>query len=214
MEARTVVTGNLPKTSDEFIFADSKSQFVQLHLEFNKNSFIWIFESSFGQRYLFKNPLIDNSFYDDFPDRLNLVILNSRIENRINISPIFSITSKAYASLIPSPEYLLNTDRLRVGGFQNLRGFYENEFFSDRHLILTHDFNWEFQGKIGLKTFFDTGWISNNKDAKFVLGWGGGIQLVSEKENSLQLMLGMGKRPQIPLNFSETLLLLRYETKF
>lgn len=99
----------------------------------------------------------------------------------------------------------LTNEMYQIGGFKLLRGFDEENIFTNAYAVGSVEYRYIFGEKSYFFGFTDIGITQNknmNKTYNYI-GFGGGLALET-KQGILQFSVALGKRNDIPLNFRET----------
>ena len=92
----------------------------------------------------------------------------------------------------------------QIGGFKLLRGFDEENIFTNAYAVASAEYRYIFGERSYFFGFTDFG-IAQNKNLNQTnnyLGFGGGMALET-KQGNLQVSLALGKENNSPINFRE-----------
>jgi outer membrane protein assembly factor BamA len=75
---------------------------------------------------------------------------------------------------------LMKSDSLYIGGVKTLRGYQENEFSTNRFILMQNEFTFFTSQKSNLYLFTDFAVLNNTSDAQFKAGYGIGLRTTSK----------------------------------
>lgn len=166
-----------------------------------------------GNKKLAANPAFDQTVYEGLDNRF------TQIKAKINVSYNYTRGNFRYipslnAGLVSS-NLLFRNDLFRLGGFNNIRGFTENSFFTpgfvflnnNIHVLIGEEFQW--------LVFYDQA-VMETEAGKWIypLGFGTGIELNMNKNIRMQLISALGKSPGDNLSLENTVIHLGLRSVF
>ncbi|MEL6626779.1 MAG: BamA/TamA family outer membrane protein [Bacteroidota bacterium] len=91
-------------------------------------------------------------------------------------------------------------DQLQVGGSQSIRGFNENEFFTDFYSFFTLEYRFQLEKRSFLYAFADASYLRNQVRGEQLFPWGTGLGMqYGTKTGLLTLTYAVGRAANIPL---------------
>ena len=178
-----------------------------------RKGFEWSIASNFGQKKIAQNNTITNikSAGFNYTSLYDSIATNTyQIKGKLNVIKYSSIGKQMVLKnalqygLLLSGNYLQN-ELFQIGGFKLLRGFDEENIFTNQYLVSSNEIRFLFNNDSYFFGFTDIGFTENkiiNKNNSFV---GGGIGLaLATKQGLLNVSFAVGKRNDLPFSFKES----------
>jgi len=201
---------------------DTRTQYYGIQTQFHNLSNLnnpregWLLRNKFqlGVKQIRENSLIlelvdpeDEEFdfrdlYNDFENQDQFIIsLDAARYQPIGKNSAIKIGVNA-AAILGRAEVFAN-EQFRIGGNQLLRGFNEQNFFTDRYLVNTLEYRFTLQGNSVLFAFSDLGVLQLDKEVDdFNLPWGLGAGINFETGGGiLSLSAALGRDLSLPDDF-------------
>ena len=157
------------------------------------NSFVNIKTGNFNY-----NKLYDTLQLNDY--QLKIV---AAISSYKSIGKLSALKTSIQAGFLQTNRFLTN-ELFQIGGFKLLRGFDEENIFTNAYAVASAEYRYIFGERSYFFGFTDFG-IAQNKNLNQTnnyLGFGGGMALET-KQGILQVSLALGKENNSPINFRE-----------
>ena len=134
---------------------------------------------SVGDREIRQNALIDASAYEGLEERQNLLELNSHVSffQPLGGRHVLHLANRTY--WLKQDTYFLN-DLLQVGGARTLRGFNENEFFTNLYSRFSLEYRLLLEKNSFMYTFLDYAYLENQVTQEYLRPVGIGIGMNHE----------------------------------
>ncbi|MEL6195014.1 MAG: hypothetical protein AAFR66_23355 [Bacteroidota bacterium] len=129
---------------------------------------------SVGDREIRQNALIDASTYEGLEEKQNLLELNSHVSffQPLGGRHVLHLANRTY--WLKQDTYFLN-DLLQVGGARTLRGFNENEFFTNLYSRFSLEYRLLLEKNSFMYTFLDYAYLENQVTQEYLRPLGIGI---------------------------------------
>lgn len=186
--------------------------FNKLNTNFSKNLEIK-FISSFGQKIIKENTTITSiknqgfnfkQLYDTVNKSTYQLKAQLMVSKYIHIKQFAVLKFQINAATIQTSQMLQN-EQYQIGGFKLLRGFDEENIFTNQYLVASTEYRLLLNRSSYFYVFNDLGFTQNtviNINHNFISG-GLGLALQT-KQGILNFCLANGKRNDLPFNFRET----------
>ena len=178
-----------------------------------RKGFDWSINSTFGQKKISQNNLITNikSGGFNYSSLYDSIATNTyQVKAKINVTKYSSIGKQTILKnafqygILLSANYQQN-ELFQIGGFKLLRGFDEENIFTNQYLVSSNEIRFLFNNDSYFFGFTDIGFTENkiiHKNNSFV---GGGIGLaLATKQGLLNVSFAVGKRNDLPFSFKES----------
>lgn len=145
-----------------------------------------------------------NKLYDSIQLNDYQIKLLANINSYKKIGKQTVLKTSLYTGILQT-NTLLQNEMYQIGGFKLLRGFDEENIFTNAYAVASTELRLLFGEKNYFFGFTDYG-ISQNKNLNTTynyISFGGGMALET-KQGLLQVSLALGKRNDLPFNFRET----------
>lgn len=169
--------------------------------------------ASFGSKNIKQNSTITSiksggynyaALYDSLQTKPYLLRVGVNATKYIAIKKQSVLKLSANYGLIASKYYLQN-ELFQIGGFKLLRGFDEENIFTNEYVVGTAEYRYLFAPNSYFFVFNDVGFTRNkiiNKNYSY-MGYGAGLALET-KQGILNISFAAGKRNDLPFNLRET----------
>lgn len=143
----------------------------------------------------------------------------THLELNINISYYIPIFSKFVYKISLNNKYLFSKEELfknelyKVGGFNSVRGFDEDAFFTQNFSILTNEIRFLYEKKSNVYIFNDIARIQQTKGNVLLYSFGIGTNF-STKAGIFSLAYALGKNENNPIQISNSKIHLGYINQF
>lgn len=144
-----------------------------------------------------------NSLYDSLPNNNYHIRFTTKYNHYFKLNKQAVLKAGINAGIIQTP-LLLTNEQFRIGGFKLLRGFDEENIFTNAYAASTLEYRLLFNSSSYFFGFLDAA-IANNKLTNITnnfIGSGLGLALQT-KQGLLNVSLAFGKRDDLPFNFRE-----------
>ncbi|MCB0851817.1 MAG: BamA/TamA family outer membrane protein, partial [Bacteroidetes bacterium] len=154
-----------------------------------------------GRRMIRENFLLKNAFPEVYQD-LNLRQPVNEINMEVNwYKTLFprNVIHLANRTYWLGMENYLRNDQLQVGGSRSIRGFNENEFFTDFYSFFTAEYRFQLERDSYLFLFGDYAYLENNETGTidYPMGVGFGMNY-GTKAGIISLVYAIGRSKEIP----------------
>ncbi len=170
-------------------------------------------QSNFGQKKINKNNTISNiksgginfnSLYDSIATNTYQVKAKVSITKYSSIGKQTVLKNSLQYGLLLSANYQQN-ELFQIGGFKLLRGFDEENIFTNQYLVSSNEIRFLFNNDSYFFGFTDIGFTENKISQKSNSFIGGGLGLaLATKQGLLNVSFAVGKRNDLPFNFKES----------
>ncbi|MTI33319.1 BamA/TamA family outer membrane protein [Xanthovirga aplysinae] len=179
----------------------------------NQGSFIDL-EGSFGRRKIVKNIGLPEQYYED----LDLESMQFEIHGVMGRYFSFWRRLVLLAQLQfggQKNDQLLQNELIRLGGFQILRGFNENEFFASAFALSTVEVRFLIEKEAYLMFFYDQSYLENQLqgDNQYPLGLGAGLSF-STGSGVFSFIYAIGQSKFQPLAFDHSKVHFGFTSRF
>lgn len=178
-----------------------------------RKGFDWAFSSNVGQKKINQNNTITNiksggynyqSLYDSIATNTYQLKAKFFVTKYSSIGKQTVLKNALQYGLLLSGNYLKN-ELFQIGGFKLLRGFDEENIFTNQYLVSSNEIRFLFNNSSYFFGFTDIGFTQNrviNQNNSFI---GGGLGLaLSTQQGILNVSFAVGKRNDLPFNFKES----------
>lgn len=129
----------------------------------------------------------------------------TQMQGFIPIYKNWVILAQNQNKIIKSKSDLFKNELFRIGGMQTLRGFDENQFYTNTYNISTLEIRWLFEANSHIKAFADYAWIESKYTNEHTKNTAGGLGVgLNLKTNAgiftISYALGILKHEQFKLN--------------
>lgn len=161
------------------------------------------FTGSAGNKFIKKNPQIDDKLYENINLNSNLYNADLTVDYYVPISKrsVFKLGSQNGYTF---NENLFENELLRIGGLLTLRGFDEESIFASSYTIETIEYHYILEQNSYLYLFFNGAYYENNSRADFIAdrpyGFGLGISFET-KAGIFSINYALGKQFDNPILF-------------
>ena len=178
-----------------------------------RKGFDWGITSNFGQKKINPNNTITNiksggfnyqGLYDSMATNTYQLKAKLVVTKYSSIGKQTVLKNALQYGIILSGNYLKN-ELFQIGGFKLLRGFDEENIFTNQYLVSSNEIRFLFNNNSYFFGFSDIGFTQNkviNQNNSFI---GGGLGLaLSTQQGLLNVSFAVGKRNDLPFNFKES----------
>jgi hemolysin activation/secretion protein len=141
------------------------------------------------------------------------------LELNINFDFYFPIYQKFIYKLSSQNKYLISKDDFfqnelyKVGGFNSVRGFDEDAFFTQSFSVLTNEIRFLYEKKSNVYIFSDIARVESLNDNSLLYGFGFGTNF-STKAGIFSISYALGKTDNNPIQISNSKIHLGYINRF
>lgn len=168
---------------------------------------------SAGQKEIIKNSSLGEELYDGLMLTTIQSSANLSIENYSKIKGR-SVFFQHLRSSALFNQQLFQNDLVRMGGLRHLRGFNENEFYSQHYTSLATEWRFLLEKESYLVSFVDQAVIySQSNQWIYALGFGGGMAL-KVNNGVFRLMIALGAAEGQPLDATQPKIHFGFESRF
>lgn len=135
-----------------------------------------------------------NTLYDDL-ERQDQLVLTLDAEKYFPFGKQSALKVDLHAASLFSEGVIFDNERFRIGGNQLLRGFLEQNFFTDRYILNTFEYRFTLTGNSVLFAFSDIAALQPDKSVRdFIYPWGIGAGINFETTGGvLSLSAAVGR---------------------
>jgi hemolysin activation/secretion protein len=135
-----------------------------------------------------------NTLYDGL-ERQDKLILTLDAEKYFSLGKQSALKVDLHAASLFSEGVIFDNERFRIGGNQLLRGFNEQQFFTDRYLVNSLEYRFTLTGNSVLFAFSDLAVLQPDKSKEdFIYPWGLGAGINFETASGiLSLSAAVGR---------------------
>lgn len=169
--------------------------------------------ASFGQKKIKSNAIITSlktggfnyaSLYDSISANTYQLKCKLSAANYIRLNKQSVLKIAANYGLIQTKDYLQN-ELFQIGGFKLLRGFDEENIFTNQYAVGSFEYRYLFAPNSYFFAFTDGGFTQNLNTTQNYNYIGAGVGLALEtKQGILNISFASGKRNDLPFNLKET----------
>jgi hypothetical protein len=170
----------------------------------------WNIYSNFGQKRISPNNTITNiksagfnykTLYDSIATNTYQIKAKMNFVKYSSISKQMILKNALQYGLLLSGNYLQN-ELFQIGGFKLLRGFDEENIFTNQYIVSSNEIRFLFNNDSYFFGFTDLGFTENKIIQKNNSYLGGGIGLaLATKQGLLNVSFAVGKRNDLPFSF-------------
>jgi outer membrane protein assembly factor BamA len=155
-----------------------------------------------GQKEIVRNSIVDPELYNDVELKSIQTTIEGYLENYLKPAKAVVFAQQVYVGSILNDQVFRN-DLFRFGGLRRLRGFNENQFYSQHYGVGVAELRFLFQEESYFVTFADQGIISSEA-ASWVYAAGVGGGMVLKVNNGIfRLMLAVGGTKGQPMDITQ-----------
>lgn len=196
------------KNIDTTIFKDVKT--LAFGLAYKTQNLNYIYNPSKGYYFLSDIASGNRMFNDKKISHLELKLIIDfyiPIYNKI----VYKVSTKN--KYLFSKENLFQNELYKIGGFNSVRGFDEDAFFTSSFSVLTNEIRFLYEKKSNIYIFSDIARIESLKDNLLLYGFGFGTSL-NTRAGLFSISYGLGKLGNNPIQISNSKIHLGYENRF
>lgn len=204
----TILDMNTVNLGVEYFYNNTKGSNIN-----KTKGFDLLVSTSFGQKKIKDNTIITSLKTGGFNYKSLYDSINTntyQIKTKLIAAKYFSLTNlsvlklAANYGLILTKNYLQN-EMYQIGGFKLLRGFDEENIFTNEYLVATTEYRYLIETNSFLYAFIDAGYTKNFAINKNYNYWGTGLGIALEtKQGILNISFAAGKRNDLSFNLKET----------
>lgn len=196
------------KNIDTTIFKDVKT--LSFGIAYNTQNINYIYNPSKGYYFLTDIASGKRSYND---------LSNSNIEISVAFDLYIPIYRKLVYKISTKNNYMFSNEDLfqnelyKVGGFNSIRGFDEDAFFTSKFSVLTNEIRFLYEKKSNIYIFSDIASVKDMQDNLLLYGFGFGTSL-STKAGLFSISYALGKTGNNPIQISNSKVHLGYVNQF
>ncbi|MEQ8418089.1 MAG: BamA/TamA family outer membrane protein [Imperialibacter sp.] len=155
-----------------------------------------------GQKEIVRNSIVDPELYNDVKLKSIQTTIEGYFENYLKPTKAVVFAQQVYMGAILNDQVFRN-DLFRFGGLRRLRGFNENQFYSQHYGVGVAELRFLFQEESYFVTFADQGIVDGGAgNWVYAAGVGGGMVL-KVNNGIFRLMLAVGGTKGQPMDITQ-----------